>query len=103
MIHVLNFDISCRTRTLNLDIILRDWSCIREHIITQFTMDELKIEPESHNDNELKSPTSADANERISVVIPAVKCSAEVSQVVTVGCVNGLICVCVHTHIFITI
>jgi hypothetical protein len=63
-------------------------------------MDEFKIEPESHNDNELKPPTSEDANERISVVIPAVKCEAEVSQVITVGCVNGLIClwVCVYTH-----
>jgi hypothetical protein len=58
-------------------------------------MDEYKIESKSHNDNELQSPISEDANERISVVIP-VKCEAEVSHVITVGCVNGLICVCMH-------
>ncbi|XP_023710460.1 uncharacterized protein LOC111866100 isoform X2 [Cryptotermes secundus] len=41
-------------------------------------MDEFKIESKSLNDSELKSPISEDANERISVVIPVVKCEAEI-------------------------
>jgi hypothetical protein len=57
-------------------------------------MDELKIEPETHNDNELKSPISEDAkHERISLIIPAVKCEADVSHVLIVGYVNVFVCV----------
>lgn len=43
-------------------------------------MDEFKIESRSLNDSELKSPISEDANERISMVIPVVKCETEVSH-----------------------
>lgn len=62
-------------------------------------MDEFKIESKSLNDIELKSPINEDANERISVVIPVVKCEAEVRHVITVRCVNGLMCMCVCTFL----
>jgi hypothetical protein len=49
-------------------------------------MNDCKIERETLSDNELKSPINEDTKrERISVIIPAVKCEAEVNHVITVG------------------
>jgi hypothetical protein len=51
-------------------------------IATWFAMDECKIERETLSGNELKSPINEDTkHERISVIIPAMKCEAEVNHV----------------------